>query len=180
MQIKIVDINGVIIDKVPFGDGTTDNKQYISNDYKGYIADDIYHPLMIDVAIQYGAKPICKILTHNMSISIYKILNTFGAVLDTKIGEWHMRGMFINTISPEGICKYFYDKKHKISIETKGLNIYKIAQDLDLITKKCRYCKKEFIPNSPAQDVCKDAACQRKRLNEKQKKYQKKKRNSLT
>jgi len=60
------------------------------------------------------------------------------------------------------------------------MNIKQIAEEYQIKTKKCRYCKKEFIPNSPAQDVCKDAACQRKRLNEKQKKYQKKKRNSLT
>lgn len=56
------------------------------------------------------------------------------------------------------------------------MNIKKIAEELNIKTKKCRYCKSDFIPNSPAQDVCKAPACQRQRLNEKQKKYQKKKR----
>lgn len=68
----------------------------------------------------------------------------------------------------------------KKMLDNSIFSIKEIAEKYKIKTKKCRYCKQEFIPNSPTQDVCKAPACQRKRLNEKQKKYQKKKRAGLT
>ena len=61
----------------------------------------------------------------------------------------------------------------------KGINHIRLAiADLEEYLsgklKSCRYCGRMFLPKSLRQEVCSDPACQRKRRNEKQKKYQKK------
>ena len=55
------------------------------------------------------------------------------------------------------------------------MKLIEFANKHGLRVIKCRYCKKEVIATSPVQKVCKSIGCQKKRIAEKQKRYNDKK-----
>ena len=55
------------------------------------------------------------------------------------------------------------------------MKLIEFANKHGLRVIKCRYCKKQVIATAPCQKVCKSIGCQKKRIAEKQKRYNDKK-----
>lgn len=99
-----------IIGKCPFGtcrvddNGRMDDSQFRSSDPDAYAIDGENAILAIQVAQQYGAKPICQIEADGMMIDVYRLANHYGIVAHLVDGWiYKERRVFINTVSPAAL-----------------------------------------------------------------------------
>lgn len=105
-----------IIGKCPFGNcvvdenGQMDETQFCTNDPAAYIDMTTGGRLAIMVARQYGAEPVCEIVTDFCTIRVYNILNMFGAEYEYD-GGMHSIGDVVwrNTVNPAAIVRNAWD-----------------------------------------------------------------------
>ena len=94
--------------------GQMDETQFSTNDPAAYVAQEGAR-LAVNVAKQYGAKPVCEIVTDFCTIHVYTILNMFGTV-------YHYNGGFCsvcdiawrNTVNPVAIVRNAWDSRPAI------------------------------------------------------------------
>ena len=111
-----------IIGKSPFGRG------FISSDETGYREQDLiagtkriyaeYAQSLIGVVQQYGGTPCCQIKYDRCLIDVYKCNNNLCFCAHYP-GGWVVTNpyVYINTVNPEAIVRWFLDQSSKLPIE---------------------------------------------------------------
>ena len=109
-----------IIGDCPFGNcivdenGQMDETQFCTNNPAAYAAQEGAR-LAVNVAKQYGAKPVCEIVTDFCTINVYKILNMFGTAYNYNGGVYSVCDIaWRNTISPVAIVRNAWDSRPAI------------------------------------------------------------------
>ena len=102
-----------IVGHCPFGTGTVDengmmdNKEFRSANPADYIESDTGARLALHVAQQYGAKPVCRIVTKSCSLDVYALRSHYGIVC-----HYHFNLssdcdiVWRNTVNPAALVRY--------------------------------------------------------------------------
>lgn len=88
-------------------DGTMDERQFVSGDLIDY-STGLNGPYSLEIAKQYGAKPVSVITTEFGRIDVYKVVRDFVGFCDYGDGWYSSTPQTLrNTVNPAAIVRYF-------------------------------------------------------------------------